>query len=200
MKKAILIMLAITFITINVSATYCDIAPQLQDCVCRQITETDQLGNIIAFEEIPEFASTSLWANLYCESSGGTMRQSRTAFQIIKPECEERFIMTQYQSVSNNLCRNCPDPKLLGSWQARQCVGSKTLSQRDVIAYYFLPDVTDCELGRFIEFSLEDEGICSTPGGSIVLDITNNWIAVAALMLLGFGAVIIFLLKRKGRF
>lgn len=197
MKKAILVMLAVAFIAANASAAYCDIAPHLQDCVCRKITETDQLGNIIAFEEIEDIYSTSEWFNLYCESSVGTMRQKRTAFQIIKPECIERFDFVEYKSVQNELCKSCPDPKLLGSWQARQCIGSKTVMEREIIAYYFLPNVTECELGRFVELKIENTGICSAPGGSVLLGLTKNWIAITALMLFSFGAVIYILIKRR---
>ena len=197
MKKAILLTLAVVFLASNASAVYCDVAPQLQDCVCREITETDQLGNIIEFEEIEDVVSSSAWINLYCESSVGTMRQKRTAFQIIKPECAERFDFVEYKSVQNDLCKSCPDPKLLGGWQARQCVGSKTVVERDVIAYYFLPDVTDCELGRFVELKIENEGVCSAPGGSILLRITKNWFVVTALMLFLIGAVIYIIIKRR---
>ena len=200
MKKAILLLFAVVFLASNAFAAYCDIVPQDQDCVCRQITETDQLGNVISFEELDDIVSGSAWINLYCESSGGTMRQKRTGFEIIKPECVERFDFIEYQSVSNNLCRSCPDPKLIGGWKVRQCFGSKTVMEREVIAKLFTPEVNDCEkepYRHFIELKVEEDGICSAPGGSILLGLTQNWIAVTALMLFGFGAVIYIILKRK---
>ena len=197
-RKAILLF-AIICLAASGMAAYCDEAPSETDCQCRNILQKDASGNPIKWEDTPDITVASNWMNLYC-SNNGKLLQKRTAFEIIKPECQERFEIAQYQEAENAICKTCPAPKLISSWQATQCAGTKTVYQREAIAYYFLPNVSQCELGRFNEIKTEETGPCASAGGSIILTLTNNWLAIIIVIaVIAIAAIAIILKKHKRR-
>lgn len=179
-----------------VGVYYCDEYPESPICICRQISDWDQFGRPLVWKELEDFIPTSDWFNMYCTGTleGGLLRK-QVGLEIEKPACTERFETERYETIQEEFCKKCPPPKAAGAWFPRQCIGSKTLMERKVVAYYFLPDVTECQEGSFIQLQVQTEGVCSAPFGESLLGLTRNWAVVVGL--LAATAVLLYLRWRK---
>lgn len=189
MKRLALLLFLLAF-SASAFAVYCDEQPTLSTCQCRQMADAG------AWIDLPDTIEASAWFNTYCSSSG-FIRQKRAVLEIVKPACDQRAEYTEYQDVPYEICKSCPPPKVLSSWQAIQCAGSKTVYQRNIIAYYYSQEVSECELGQWVELKTEAAGACSTAIGTVGLAAANNLLMLAVVAAIAALATVLYFKKIK---
>lgn len=143
----------------NGFAVYCDQTtdPAYDSALCTCRVNTGDLSQ--TWQELPDTIVDSEWFNMYC-AGNGMLQQQRALLQIVKPSCDKRVETRETQQVYVDFCLSCPAPVSTGEWKINRCVGSLTLWQKDILAYYYLPSVQECEQGKWIELKLEDDNVC----------------------------------------